>query len=519
MSMSMTLPGRFPGGLLLDGHKSLSNQRPIRFAGLPARLILPLRQRNGELANPRVNEGDRVLRGSLIAGGAHSLDPPIHASSSGRVVAIEDHAIPHPSGMSSRCILIETDGLDECLPSLPELDKLNCSLEPLLDRIHEAGIVGLGGAVFPTAAKLLSGEFTLDTLILNGAECEPYISCDDRLMRERAEEVLQGAELLRRCLGCKTTLMAVEADMRPALEALKAAQEHSGLDAIRLIQVPVRYPAGGERQLIQLLTGREVPSGLPPAAIGIICLNVASVAAIYRAATLGKKLDSRIVTITGEGVQTPQNLEVRLGTPINFLIEQCGGYTDQAQRLTVGGPMMGYAVDSDALPITASVNAILVRRAETHTLTRNPQPCIRCGACAEVCPASLLPQQLYWHAQARQLKQALDHHLSDCIECGCCDAVCPSQIPLVREFQQAKQAAFAEQQARSSAAHAKMRFEARQARLLREQQEREIAARQRKASLDQGTSSKIQEALERARQKRALKTKRPTSENPHEDDH
>ena len=517
--MTMTLPGRFPGGLLLDGHKSLSNQHPIRFAGLPARLVLPLRQRNGEITSAWVTVGDRVLRGSRIAGGEHSLDPPIHATSSGRVIAIEDRPIPHPNGISSRCILIETDGLDESLPTLPALDTANWSLAQVLERIREAGIVGLGGAVFPTAAKLLSGELTLDTLIVNGAECEPYITCDDRLVRERAEEVLRGAELLRRCLGCKTTLMAVEGDMRPALQALKAAQAYSNLDAILTVQVPTRYPAGGERQLIQLLTGREVPSGSFPAAIGVICLNVATVAAIYRAATLGEKLDSRIVTITGEGVQTPQNLEVRLGTPISFLIEQCGGYTDQAQRLTVGGPMMGYPAESDALPITPSVNAILVRRAETPTITRNPQPCIRCGACAEVCPASLLPQELYWHAHARQLKPALDHHLLDCIECGCCDAVCPSQIPLVSEFRQAKQAVHTEQQARDNAAHARMRFEAREARNLQEQRDRELAAQQRKAALGEAASPKIQEALERARRKRAIIRTRPASETPHHDDH
>lgn len=515
--MSMSLPGKFPGGLTLEGYKSLSNQRPIRFAGLPARLVIPLRQRNGEIARPAVNVGDRVLRGSLIAGGEHPLEPPIHASSSGQVVAIEDHAIPHPSGISCRCIFIETDGLDESLPSLPSLDVANCSLADLLDRVHQAGIVGLGGAVFPTAAKLLSGEYAADTLILNGAECEPYISCDDRLIRERAEELLRGADLLRRCLGCSTAIIAVEGDMRPAQEALRAATESSGLRAIKTLQVPTRYPAGGEKQLIQLLAGREVPSGSLPASIGVICLNVASVAAIYRAATLGEKLDSRIVTITGDGVQTPQNLEVRLGTPISFLIAQCGGYTDQARYLTVGGPMMGYTVESDALPVTPSVNAILVRNGVNPVLGYNPQPCIRCGACAEVCPASLLPQQLYWHAHARQLKQALDHHLSDCIECGCCDVVCPSHIPLVREFRQAKQAIQAEQVARDNAAHARMRFEAREARKLQEQRDRELAAQQRKADLDRGATARIQEALERARQKRALKTP-PTSEKPYEDD-
>ncbi len=512
-----TLPGRFPGGLELEGHKSLANQCPIRFAGLPPRLLFPLRQRNGENARALVSIGDLVRRGSVIAGGNQPLDPPIHASSSGRVIAIEDHGMAHPAGISSRCIIIETDGLDESIAALPALDTTHCSPESLLDRLHEAGIVGLGGAGFPTAAKLLKGKTAIDTLILNGAECEPYIACDDRLLRERANEVLQGAALLQRCLGCRTTLIAVEGDMRLAWQALKAAQSAGDFDFIQIIQVPSRYPAGGERQLIQLLTGREVPSGALPAAIGVICQNVATVAAIHRAAAHGEILDSRIVTVTGAGVQTPQNLEVRLGTPIGFLIEQCGGYTGQAHGLIVGGPMMGYTVNSDAIPVTKPVNAILVTGAKSPATIPDPQPCIRCGACAEACPASLLPQQLYWHTHDQQLQRALDYHLLDCIECGCCDAVCPSHIPLVHEFRQAKQASLSQQRARDSAAHARMRFEARQARKEQEQRDRELAAQRRKASLGGHASPKIQEALERARQKRAKQNESLASETTHND--
>ena len=511
--MTAGLVGSFPGGLVLEGHKSLSNQTPIRPAGLPARLIFPLRQRNGEDAPLRVSVGDHVLRGSLIAGGTHLMDPPIYASSSGQVMAFEDHDLPHPSGGSSRCVVIETDGQDESLPPLPLMDAETCSPESLLQRIHEAGIVGLGGAAFPTAAKWLKGESSIDTLIVNGAECEPYITCDDRLLRERADDVIRGTMLLSRCLDCNTTLIAVETDMPEAHEALLNAKSALGPQAaaIGISQVPARYPAGGERQLIPVLTGREVPSGTVPAAIGILCQNVATVAAIYRSVTLGERLDSRIVTVTGGGVKTPQNLEVRLGTPVSFLIEQCGGYVIPDRQIKLGGPMMGHPVTSDAMPVTRSVNAILVT--PTARPAPTPQPCIRCGACAEVCPARLLPQQLYWHAQARQLQATLDQHLFDCIECGCCDAVCPSHIPLAQEFRQAKQTALARQQANERAAHAHQRFEARQARKLREQQDRETAAQQRKASLSQGASPKIQEALERARQKRASRNPPPVSED------
>ena len=511
--MSAGLVGNFPGGLVLEGHKSLSNQTPIRTAGLPARLILPLRQRNGLDAPLWVSFGDHVLRGSLIAGGTNPMDPPIHASSSGRVVAFEDHDLPHPSGGSSRCVVIETDGQDESLPPLPLMDAETCSPESLLQRIHEAGIVGLGGAAFPTAAKWLKGEAAIHTLIVNGAECEPYITCDDRLLRERADEVIRGTMLLGRCLDCSTILIAVESDMPEAHRALLDAKNALGAQAaaIGIVQVPARYPAGGERQLIPFLTGQEVPSGTVPAAIGILCQNVATVAAIYRSVTRGERLDSRLVTVTGDGVKTPQNLEVRLGTPISFLIEQCGGYVTPDRQIRLGGPMMGNSVTSDTLPVTRSVNAILVTT--TAGPAPMPQPCIRCGACVEACPARLLPQQLYWHAQARQLQATLDQHLFDCIECGCCDVVCPSHIPLVHEFRQAKQTALARQQTNERAAHARQRFEARQARKLREQQDRETAAQQRKASLSQGASPKIQEALERARQKRAGRHLPPASED------
>ncbi len=519
--MSSALPGQFHGGLVLDGQKSLSNHSPIRKISLPARLFFPLGQRHGGDARPWVRPGDRVLRGSLLAGGEHPLDPPIHASSSGHVTGIGTRPIPHPAASLGTSIVIEPDELDEPAAPLPVLRLDECSPEAMLARIHAAGIVGLGGGAFPTAAKLSTGKTPIDTLILNGAECEPYITADDQLLRARASEVLQGAELLRRLLGAKHTLIAIENDMPLALKATEDARAAGGFEQIRVVQVPARYPAGGEKQLIQMLTGREVPAGALPSAIGVLCQNVATAAAIHRAINLGEVLLSRIVTVTGRGVREPGNLEVRLGTPLAHLIAECGGYTDDAERLILGGPMMGYAVATDQVPVVKAVNAILVAGAGELAGPRESLPCIRCGACAEVCPANLLPQQLFWHASARQLQRTLDHQLFDCIECGCCDVVCPSHIPLVQKFQSTKLEALVQQQERNKADQARWRFEARRARLAEEQRERERAAQQRKAGLVKGATPHIQEALARARLKRASQQSAPkdkTDESPRDAD-
>jgi len=501
-------PSPFHGGLYLERHKSLTGGQPIQAATLPSLLVMPLRQRDGRDALPWVSLGDQVLRGQRIAGGTDELDPPLHASTSGRVVEFKEWPLPPQGGLRGPCLLIEPDGEDACAEPLSPLDPDTLTVEGLRARLHEAGIVGLGGASFPASAKLGGDRPVIDTLIVNGAECEPYITCDDALLRERSVEVVRGAELLRHVLGARQALIAIESDMPQALHAARAAlntADHSGL---QIVPVPVRYPVGGERQLIQTLTGREVPSRLWPAAIGILCQNVATIAALYRAVIQGLVLDTRIVTVTGRGVRAPRNLEVRLGTPFYHLIAQCGGYTEAVERLIVGGPMMGYPVGDDSIPVTKAVNAVLAASLGELPAAGDPLPCIRCGYCADVCPALLLPQQLHWQVQARQWPRALDQHLFDCIECGCCDAVCPSRIPLTAAFQGAKQVARMLQAERDKAEHARQRFEARQARLQREQQEREEAARQRKAGLGQG-AAKIQDTLKRVQQKRLAQNSPP----------
>ena len=496
----------FHGGLRLDGHKQESTRLPLRAARLPERLVFPLLRRDGRLAASGAKPGDRVLKGQLIAGGDERLDPPIHASTSGTVRSIEELPLPHPSGLAGPCLVIEADGEDAAVEIEGLANYREHPPEELLRRVHQAGIVGLGGAAFPTAVKLAPAGRRIDTLIVNGAECEPYITCDDSLLRHRADEVLQGAELLRHILRAERCLLAIESDMPEALAAAECALQEGGFDHISVMPIPARYPAGGERQLIRILTGREIPARGLPADIGVVCQNVGTAAAAYRAVVLGEALTSRIVTVTGRGVRQPQNLEVRLGTSIADLVAQCGGYTDEAERLILGGPMMGFALPGDELPIVKSAHCVLVAGRGELAGSRPAQPCIRCGACAEVCPAQLLPQQLYWYSRSDQIERVLDHRLFDCIECGCCDVVCPSHIPLVQYFRAAKGKAMAKQREREQADHARRRFEARQARKAEEARERAEAARRKKENLEKSAAPEIRQAIERARQKRAEKT-------------
>lgn len=501
----------FHGGLRLDGHKQDSTRLPPRTAALPARLVYPLPQRGGVLAQAQVAIGERVLKNQVIARDPLDQQPPLHAASSGFVVAIEALPLPHPSGLSDLCLVIETDGADEALACSGVEDFRQHPPAALRRLIHEAGIVGLGGAAFPTARKIAPGSRPIDTLILNGAECEPYITCDDSLLRHHAAAVLAGGAILRHILGAGRVWLAVENERTEALAALRSAQA-GGTGDIEIVPVPTLYPTGGEKQLIQVLTGREVPHHGLPADIGVACLNVGTAAAVYRAVVHGQPLIERIVTVTGRGVREPRNFLARIGTPIADLIGQAGGYTEAAERLILGGPMMGHALPRDDLPLVKAANCLLIAGRGEFLAETRALPCIRCGACAEVCPIHLLPQQLYWYSRSGQLERAADHQLSACIECGCCDVACPSRIPLVQHFRAAKGLAAAKQREREHADHARQRHEARAARKAEEQKERAAAAQRRKANLDKAAA--VKEALARAKQKRATKAPTPSPE-PH----
>ena len=476
---------QFHGGLHLPEHKEESASQPIGLAELPRRLILPLQQHIGNPAAPIVKRGDRVLKGQLIAKGEGYVSANLHAPSSGTLVAIEDRPVAHPSGLSGPCLVIETDGKEQWGPLPPPLtDFLNRDPEELRARIRWAGVVGMGGAAFPSAVKLNPGpDRPIHTLILNGAECEPYITCDDLLMRERAARVVAGARVLQYILGAKRCLIGIEANKAVAVAAMRAALTEGHFPEAELVVIPTLYPSGGEKQLIRILTGKQVPSGGLPAELGMVCHNVATAAAVADAVLKGRPLISRIVTVTGEGIAEPQNLECLIGTQAARLVREAGGYTDKVMRLIQGGPMMGFALSSDEVPITKGANCLLAVSAEEAPSAEPTGPCIRCGECARVCPADLLPQQLYWYCRSKDLDKAQDYHLFDCIECGCCAYVCPAHLPLVQYFRFAKTETWAREQEKQKADLARQRHEARKARLERLEQERKTRLRKRKEDL------------------------------------
>ena len=476
----------FQGGIHPPEMKTQSNGTPLSQLPLPDQFIIPLKQHIGHEGEICVSPGDHVLRGQPLTFGSGRM-LPVHAPTSGTIEAIAPHMTAHPSGLSELCIFLRADGEDRWISLDPQPDYRALSREDVVKRIHEAGVAGLGGAGFPTATKLRGGLRGVKTLIINAAECEPYITADDRLMQDCAAEVLEGCRILAWVLQAERVLIGVEDNKPEAIAALKQAL--GGDRELQLRVIPTKYPSGGAKQLTQILTGVEVPHGGRSTDIGVLMQNVGTAWAVKRAIIDGEPITERVVTLTGEAIAQPRNVWGRLGTPVSHLLHHVGFTPGSRQMVIMGGPLMGFTLPSLNVPLVKISNCILAPSASEMGNNEEEQSCIRCSACADACPAKLLPQQLFWYSQGGDHEKARAHNIDDCIECGACAYVCPSNIPLVQYYRQEKAELRAIDLEAKRTAEAKARFEARQARLEREKLAREARheeAKQRVARSDQG---------------------------------
>ncbi|QIR14655.1 electron transport complex subunit RsxC [Shewanella aestuarii] len=495
-----------PGGIHPPELKQYSNQQPIARLPLAQQFIVPVPQ-VGEQARLLVTVGQHVLKGQVLTEGSGFLYLPVHAPTSGKIIAIEEVASNHPSGLPQLSCIVEADGQDLWCPlASDELSSLSTS--QIIAKIKAAGIAGMGGAAFPSHIKLNTAS-EINLVIINGVECEPYITSDDRLMRDHSLEITNGIEIIHQILNPERIIIAIEDNKPEAAKAMeKAIKTNSKLASIaRVTVIPTKYPSGGEKQLIQIITGKEVPSGSLPSQLGIVVHNVGTAYAIQDAVINGKPLIERVVTLTGNQIKQPGNYWLPIGTPISAALQQVCFEAKDQHKVIVGGPMMGYAITQLDVPILKGTNCILAPSADEIGPDAIEKSCIRCGECAVACPALLLPQQLFWHSKAQEYDKAASFNLKDCIECGCCSYVCPSDIPLVEYYRVAKSALRIEAEEKIQAEKAKQRFEARLKRLEDEKLAREAkakeAAAKRQANMKTTDKDAVAAAMARIAAKKA----------------
>ena len=459
---------KFNGGVHPHDHKAESTTLPIAQLAIPEKLILPLRQHVGHIPKVLVQVGDFVLKGQMLAEPEGALSAAIHAPTSGTIIDISEQVIPHPSGLPDMCITLTPDGKDTWAQLQP-MDWRNTDKKVLVDSLRSSGIVGLGGATFPTHIKLrTNGKSNVHTLVINAAECEPYITCDDMLMRERADQVVKGIEIIQHLLGAEKCIIGIEDNKPQAAGAMSAA---CNIKAMQVKIVPTLYPSGDARRLIHLLLDVEIPNDKRSTDVGIQVFNIATVLAVYRYFEFGEPAINRIVTMTGN-MAKPQNFEVLFGTPLQSLIAAAGGANADTTHYIMGGPMMGFDLPNEQVPITKAANCIIAAAPDLFAAPPPAMPCIRCARCADACPVNLQPQELYWFSKADNFEKARDYNLFDCIECGCCTYVCPSDIPLVQYYRYAKSEIIALDKAKEAADLARERNDFRLARIEREKLER-----------------------------------------------
>ena len=471
------------GGVHPDDRKSLAAEQPIEHLPMPALLHIPLQQHIGAAANPVVQRRQHVAKGEVIARAQGAVSAPIHAPTSGRIVGLGMYPANHPSGLSVRTITLQPDGEDRWADELEGVDD-PFALDPaeVAERVAAAGIVGMGGATFPSAVKLnLRHRYRLHTLVINGSECEPYLTCDDRLMREQADAVLDGVRIMAHALGVKRMVIGIEGNKPHALAAMtKAAAVH---DDIAVVKLPTRYPMGSEKHLVQTLIGLETPARGLTADIGVVVHNPATAFAVHEALRFGRPLISRVVTVTGGAIRSPRNLRVPVGTRVSDLIDYCGGFGEEPERLISGGPMMGQPLTELRVPIMKGTNGVLALT-QAETRRREPSPCIRCASCVDACPCGLLPLQMAAFTRAGNLDGAVAEGLMDCIGCGSCAYVCPAHIPLVQYFNFAKGEMAARGRAKQKQTETKRLAEQRTARIEAQKLAKREAMARRKREAD-----------------------------------